>query len=419
MSRLRQRAWLARAVLRALGVLTVTAAVTLAPIPAHADPPVPVGDDGEFSLSGAGFGHGIGMSQYGAYGAADIGRTWPEILAFYYPGTTRSTRSTTQLIQVWLEGDQDRDLRVRPSAGLRVSDDVGTTYTLPVGSRYRAWRAVRSVTGIFKLQYLDSLGAWVTKTHPLSASPSRTWRFTNTAKLVEVRLTDGSSREVRGSVAAFFYGSGTRTVNRLRVETYLRSVVPSEMPTSWPTQAVRAQAVAARTYAFRALAGAGTNPRWDICDSVRCQVYRGYASTTPAGTRTVQETSSGDAAVAATAGRILTFGGTAALTQFSSSNGGHSAPGGYPYLRPQPDPYDAVIRPNTWTATLTAAAIAEAYPTIGEVLELRVLSRDGYGRYGGRVVSIEITGSTASVTATGPQFRFATGLRSTLFTIAP
>jgi SpoIID/LytB domain protein len=366
-------------------------------------------------LTGAGFGHGIGMSQYGAYGAAVRGLTWSNIMAFYYPGTARSTRSTTELIQVWLEGDKDRDLRVRPSAGLRVSDDLGTTYTLPVGARYRAWRAVRSTREIFKLQYLSSSGSWVTKSHPLSASPGRTWRFTNTAKLVEVRLTDNSSVEVRGSVAVFFFGAGTRTVNRLRVDTYLKSVVPSEMPTSWPTQAVRAQAVAARTYAIRSKAGAAPGARWDICDSVNCQVYRGYASTTPAGTRTVHETSNGNTAVTATAGWILTFGGTAALTQFSSSNGGHSAPGDYPYLRPQPDPYDPV---NTWRTTLSAAAIADAYPTVGEVQELQVVSRDGYGRYGGRVTWIKITGSTSSVTVTGPQFRFATGLRSTLFTIA-
>ena len=322
MSRSRGRIRLARVVASALGALAVSGALVLAPIPAYADPAVPVGADGEFSLSGAGFGHGIGMSQYGAYGAAVSGLTWPEILAFYYPGTALGTRSTTELIQVWLEGDQDRDLRVRPSAGLRVSDDLGTTYTVPVGSRYRAWRAVRSVTGIFKLQYLDSAGSWVTKSHPLSASSRRTWRITNTAKLVAVRLTDGSYREVRGSVAVFFYGSGTRTVNRLRVETYLRAVVPSEMPTSWHSQAVRAQAVAARTYAFRALAGA-PDARWDICDSVGCQIYDGYASTTPAGVRTVHETSGGDAAVTATAGRIVTVGGAAALTQFSSSNGGH------------------------------------------------------------------------------------------------
>ena len=78
-----------------------------------------------------------------------------------------------------------------------------------------------------------------------------------------------------------------------------------------------------------------------------------------------------------------------------------------------------MIRPNTWTATLSAAAIAVAYPTVGEEQELRVLSRYGYGRYGGRVISIEITGSIASVIVSGPQFRFATGLRSTLFTITP
>jgi SpoIID/LytB domain protein len=389
--------------------------IGLIPLPARADDPVPV-RAGAFTLDGAGYGHGIGMSQYGAYGAATQGRTYSQILSFYYPGTTLGTRSTTELIRVWLEGDADRDLRVRPSRGLAVSDDLGRSYTVPVGSAYREWRAVRSVDGYFKLQYLSSSGNWVTKGHPLSASAQRTWRFGNTAKLLTVRLTDGSYRELRGSVATFFYGSGTRTVNRLRVETYLRSVVPSEMPTSWSAHAVRAQAVAARTYAARLKSAAPTGASWDICDSVSCQVYRGHA-TTVGGTRTVHETSNGDAAVAATAGRIVTYQGTIALTQFSSSNGGHSAPGAFPYLKPQPDPYDAVVRPNSWTVTLTAAAVGRAYPTVGAVEQLQVLSRDGYGLFGGRVLSIRVTGSTGSVTVSGPDFRFALTLRSALFTV--
>jgi stage II sporulation protein D len=388
----------------------------LTPLSARADPPVQAGAQG-FLLSGAGYGHGIGLSQYGAYGAATEGRTWPQILAFYYPGTKLSTRSTTEPIRVWIEADNDRDLRVRPSSGLSVSDGLGASFTLPTGSAFRAWRAVRSVNGIFKLQYVNSSGKWVTRSHPLSASSQRTWRFTNTARLVTVVLPDGSLRQLRGSVSVFFHGSGIRTVNRLRMETYLRSVVPSEMPTSWHQQAVRSQAVTARTYAARIKDGAAPGSRWDICDSVTCQVYKGYATIEPEMV-TVHETDLGNTAVAATAGRIVTYNGTPALAQFSSSNGGHSAPGAYPYLKAKPDPYDNVIRPNTWTKTLTAAVLSDAYPTVGTVRELQVLSRDGYGRYGGRVLSIKISGSAGSVTVPGPQFRFAVGLRSTLFTIS-
>jgi peptidoglycan hydrolase-like amidase len=146
-------------------------------------------------------------------------------------------------------------------------------------------------------------------------------------------------------------------------------------------------------------------------------VYQGYA-TTADGKRTVHETSLGNAAIAATAGKIITYNRTAALTQFSSSNGGHSAPGAYPYLKAQPDPYDDVIRPNTWSTTLSAAAIAEAYPSVGTVQQLQVVRRDGYGRFGGRVLAIDIVGSDASVTVSGPEFRFAVGLRSTLFTVS-
>ena len=120
MSRFRGRVRFSRAVVSALGALTVTVAVTLAALPAHADPAVPVGADGEFSLSGAGFGHGIGMSQYGAYGAAVKGLTWPEIVAFYYPGTARSTRSTTE-VNVSRAIIAARRASYRPSSALRAT----------------------------------------------------------------------------------------------------------------------------------------------------------------------------------------------------------------------------------------------------------------------------------------------------------
>jgi hypothetical protein len=88
-----------------------------------------------------------------------------------------------------------------------------------------------------------------------------------------------------------------------------------------------------------------------------------------------------------------------------------------PLPRGPAGPYDAVVRSNTWTTTLPAATIARAYPAVGTVQALQVLARDGYWRYGGRVVSIKIKGSAASATVTGLAFRLATGLRSTLFVI--
>jgi peptidoglycan hydrolase-like amidase len=145
-------------------------------------------------------------------------------------------------------------------------------------------------------------------------------------------------------------------------------------------------------------------------------VYMGYATTSTVGIRTVHETSNGEATATATAGRVVTYGGSPALTQFSSSNGGYSAPGACPYLAAQPDTYDSVVCSNTWTPTLPAT-IARAYPAVGTVQALQVLARDGYWRYGGRVVSIKITGSAASATVTGLAFPLATGLRSTLFVI--
>ena len=95
------------------------------------------------------------------------------------------------------------------------------------------------------------------------------------------------------------------------------------MPTSWPPDAVRAQAVAARSYAVRLRANR-RYPSYDLCDTTACQVYR---------RRSTAETGDGNAAVRATAGTILTYRGNVALTQFASSNGGHSAQGDYPYLR--------------------------------------------------------------------------------------
>ena len=98
-------------------------------------------------------------------------------------------------------------------------------------------------------------------------------------------LPSGSVRPYRGSVALVKRGSSGRTVNRVLLEDYVQGVVPTEMPTSWPAEAVRAQAVAARSYAVR-LRRLRHYAGYDICDTTACQVYRRHGpARPPAGTR--------------------------------------------------------------------------------------------------------------------------------------
>jgi len=368
--------------------------------------------DGEFVIKGAGYGHGHGMSQYGAYGAAKKGLAWDQILAFYYPGTTLKTLSSSTTIKVWITADDDDNLRVLPAEGLKVYDSNDHSLTLPTGSKYRSWRIKRSGSG-YRLSWKDADGDYTTLSTKLDTS---TWYFSTKAKVVKVRIPNGATREYRGSVSLVKRGSGGRTVNKVKLEDYVRSVVPSEMPTSWAPDAVRAQAVAARSYAIRTR-DFSSHSGYDICDTTSCQVYGGRATTTSGGTRIVRETTAGTAAARATAGTIVTYGGQVALTQFASSNGGAMSSGGYPYLREKDDPYDGVVRSQAWSKKITAKAVAKAYPSVGTVEKLKITKRDGSGRYGGRVLSIEIVGSKSTKTVTGSAFQGKFSMRSSLYKV--
>jgi hypothetical protein len=121
-----------------LAVICTSAGLTT--IPARADSAVSAG----FTIRGAGWGHGWGMSQYGAYGAARQGLTWKQILSFYYPGTRLSTMSAGTKIKVGISADNDSSLRVLPATGLTVRDTAGHRYTVPTGAKYTSWRISRS-----------------------------------------------------------------------------------------------------------------------------------------------------------------------------------------------------------------------------------------------------------------------------------
>jgi SpoIID/LytB domain protein len=200
---------------------------------------------------------------------------------------------------------------------------------------------------------------------------------------------------------------------------YLRSVVPTEMPASWLPAALHAQSVAARTYA---LWTQRYNNRGfaDICDTNSCQAYRGVrALSASGGIIRTYESPSTDAAVVATAGQWLSYNGKPALTEFSSSNGGRSVYGGFPYLPARRDLWDGVVRnsEHAWTTTLPAPRISARWPQIGRVQFLQVLTRDGKGAWGGRVISILVVGTKRSITLTGSAFVNAMGLQHRWFTL--
>ena len=359
------------------------------------------------TVSGHGFGHGHGMSQYGAQGAARQGLTYRQIVDFYYPGTTWS--QVTGLVRVLITSDTTNDLVVGVAPGLTLRDlGNGTTYQLPTPAGVTKWRI--------------TVGAGNHSVVSYYASGWKSWRPGGRADLVGdgqfrastplTLFTPSGTRRYRGSLrsASPSPGSAARdTVNVLSMDKYVRGVIPSEMPPSWLPEAVQAQAVAARSYATWSRAQYPSR-YYQICDTSSCQVYGGAGV----------EDARSNAAVTATAKRILTYDGAPAFTQFSSSSGGWTSAGSVPYLTAEADPYDDYTgNPvHDWSTTLKAAVVERAYPAVGTLLGVRVTRRDGNGEWGGRVWTLVLHGSRQDVTVSGDAFRGRFGLRSALFSLS-
>lgn len=374
---------------------------------------------GVWTLSGHGFGHGRGMSQWGAAGAAGQGVSSADILSFYYPGTTR-TSVPNDVLRVNLSGVDSASLRVSQTVGLAVVESTGVRTELPADRSQ--WRLVPSGTG---LQLQGQLaGVWAA--YPLGGlnSVPAPVRFEAPAAMLRLWRADGSSVDYRGAAAAHLSGTAVTTVLSVPLESYLRGVVPSESPASWPAAALEAQAVAARSYAVSAMRRNAANT-WHICDTTACQVFNGTTRYSPAGASTKVEYASTDAAIAATAGAVLTYQGAIAFTEFSASNGGWTAAGGVPYQVAKPDPWDGTApgdSVHSWTASLPVATLEARYPSVGSVTRLVVTSRDGKGDWGGRVLTLRLEGSAGSVTLTGNDIRnarpyptYSDGVRSNWF----
>jgi len=369
-------------------------------------PAIRVPNRATLKIDGRGFGHGHGMSQYGAQGAARQGLSAKQIVAFYYPHTKAGRIGGK--VRVLISDDTDDNTTVLAAPGLTVRD-LGTASTTPVpttgkiGTATR-WRLSSGTGGKTKVSYrTDTWHRWRTLTGDGELRAAK-----------PLTLVVGSSNiTYRGALQSRTPASGPVTqrvtVNKVSLEAYVQGVVPREMPALWQQAALRAQAIAARSYAAEQASEPSADP-WNLCDDDHCQVYGGMSA----------EVSTTNTATARTAGQIRTFHGQPAFTQFSASNGGWMSDGGKPYLVAKKDTFDPWSgNPyRSWTTKVTAAAVEHAFPSIGNLKSLSVTQRDGNGRWGGRIETMKLVGSTGTVTPSGDDFRKALGLRSTWFTVS-
>lgn len=355
----------------------------------------PIGGAATLTMTVNGYGHGHGMSQHGAKSRADAGHSHSQILGAYYPGTRLDTLRGK--IRVWLTGDADRSTVVKQTRGLRVKDLAnGRSYKLAAKKpRARAWR-LRTVHGATQVQFRTD--RWKVFRPGGRATLVGNGEFSASGSPLTLR-TPAGTKVYRGALRR----ADGKTINVLGLQAYLRGVVATEMPALWPAAALRAQAVAARTYAARARADAGSRA-YHICDTTSCQVYRGVAAEHP---RT-------DDAIDATVGQVLTYAGKPAFTQFSASNGGWSSAGSQPYLVARQDTFDTAYREDP--VSVQVAALNRRYG--GILTQIRVSEREGNRAFGagGWALTVEMDGNKGTKTVPASEIRTLLGLRSTYFT---
>lgn len=354
-------------------LISLVAALALVVVPS-------AGAGTAFFVRGGGWGHGIGMSQWGAYGQALNGRSYDTILAHYYRGTALGEISNVSLGVILASGRSS--LTIGSNARFTVTGAGGKTWTL--GARDHTFGP--------DLRLRTVSGRWVTLSSPASFRPGN-------AKL---RL-NGSY--YRGSFGVASNGTSLSAVNHLSMESYLRGVVARESPASWPLEALKAQAVAARSYAYVSIQGG----RYLYPDT-RDQVYGGVAA----------ETGATDRAVSDTRRQVVTYNGSVVQAFFFSSSGGRTASiadewgsSPVPYLVSVKDPWDRYSPYHRWGSFRYTTRGIASHVTVPRGFNDMVVNRNGSGR----AASVDLIGSSTR-RVTGSSFRSAFNLRSTRFWIS-
>jgi len=397
-------------------------------------------------IYGRGFGHGRGLSQYGAYGWATVhGWSWEQILDFYYGGATGNSRSNleapNQEMTTWLSAMNNRQTGVVSDSGtmrLLEDPDQGRRFTSMVAREKSGAQRVYQVWGSGERKCLNESDSPEAAGFTLIGEFNETASFVtnssqdpgasalDTVGLCEPRSASANQvRYYRGIVRAMNNTKNeNRTINIARLDDYLRGVVPRESPASWGDtaggagmNALRAQAVAARSYSVTENRYAGLAK---TCDTQDCQVYGGAALRTSVNASpTVLESANTDRAVAETTGVVIRNPkGNVVRTEFSSSNGGRTAGGEFPALADEGD-ISANSSLMIWTRAFSAAQIVAKYPQVG-VLTSVTTTNDGLGGdFGGYTLDVTIAGTSGSVKVSGWAFRTAFGLPAPWFGATP
>lgn len=420
------------------GAVATFGAATPSPDPIwpSATGPTSLGDTVRFH--GRGYGHGVGLNQYGARGRALAGQQADHILAHYYRDAELGTVAIDTPIRVRLFGalaaSSGSPFVLWGRGGQWRIDGVGTTF--PADARLEARPTVAGSSVTWRVKVL-SAGGTVLRDAPIG---SFRVRGVTSATVFEVDAKPSSADTYRGVIRAGLSSSAARlsVTNETTLELYLRGVVPAEMPSTWPAEALKAQAIAARSYAARRLRPGVSF--FDVPDDSSSQVYLGRK-----GERTATTT-----AVTETAGVVLRSGSEIANAMFHSTGGGSTeanedvyvdssgaiVASPLPYLRGGPDraadgtAYDAAAPYATWqTATYSRSALsamfaADSRTAVGTLTALDLTDRG----VGGRLRSVTLIGSAGRRTVSGDVFRSVFNarkpsadpqLRSTLVDTAP
>src|SRR6266545_3735852 len=347
--------------------------------PARVDTPATTGT-ATFVVTGHGWGHGVGMSQYGAYGYAQKGVGYAKIVLHYFAGTELGAAPVSR-VRVLLTSGVAK-LPISSAADFRVKDATGVVHDVAAGNY--------TLTPALKLK-VDGVATATALPGPLLFQPG--------AAPLQLK------HQYRGSIQVDLVSGKLRAINMVGLEQYLYGVVPSEMPFTWLPEALKAQAVVARSYAL-ATRRAGA---FDLYPDTRSQVYLGIEHEKP----------STNAAVNATAGQVVLYEGAVAKTYFFSTSGGRTASAedvwgeAVPYLLSVPDPYDSISPYHDWGPfSFTGVKLAKALEMSGRVVDLQPQLNSS-----GRIRTLNVVGTKSTVAVQGGDLRRRLGLRSTWFSV--
>ena len=396
-----------RALVAALALIASVASVAL--VPAE-----PGSAAGSFTFYGSGYGFGLGLSQWGAYGMALRGYNADQILTHFFSHTSvqQATNAPSSLRVGLAQAQHDVHLA---ALGGRVTLRIGGSRGTIIGRIRKGdtWR-VEVASGHYRVLNADGkrVGGrdWGGTRHDLLA--------TYTDSDARVRVPEGGATYNRGFLEFNLYdcadGCDMRLILTVSPQGYLYGV--SEVSSSWPAAALRAQAIAARSYAFaKAAGGQHRSPcNCAVYDTSHDQVYAGWNKEYgTAGSRWVN-------AVDTTLGDVVAYQGRTVEAYYTSSSGGYTENnenvwGGspIPWLRGVCDPGDYTkANPNrAWSVSMSASHVTSALrPYTGDIGDVDAF---GSGRRGvsGRIESITVRGTSGSSSVSGAELRIALGLR--------